>query len=227
MVGYTFQFGEVFRYWPLLVQGAINTVLFSVIAMMAGLTVGIVGAVCRNSSSRLLRAIAGAYVEIVRNTPLLVQLFLFYFGLPALGLRLSTAEAAILALVFNTGAYSTEIVRAGIENIHRSQIEAAISLGMSRTQTFIHVVLPQGLERVYPALVSQFILMMLASSIVSAIGAEELTAYGNRIQSENFRSMEVYFVCAAVYLILTYLMRFVFALVARFLFPRRRAVGRT
>ncbi|MDB5362812.1 MAG: amino acid transporter, permease protein [Rhodospirillales bacterium] len=225
-MGYTFQFGEVFRYWPLLVEGAINTLLFSAIAMAAGLAVGIGGAVCRNSSNRALRAVAGGYVEIVRNTPLLVQLFLFYFGLPATGLRLSATEAAILALIFNTGAYSTEIVRAGIENVHRSQVEAATSLGLSRTQAFLHVVLLQALERVYPALVSQFILMMLASSIVSAVGAEELTAYGNRIQSENFRSMEVYFVCGAVYLGLTYVMRFVLAFLARFLFPRRRALAR-
>lgn len=224
-MGYTFQFGEVFRYWPLLVQGAINTLLFSAIAMAAGLFVGVVGASFRNSSSRILRAIAGTYVEIVRNTPLLVQLFLFFFGLPALGIRLTTAEAAILALVFNTGAYATEIVRAGIENIHRSQIEAATSLGLTRVQTFTHVVLLQALERVYPALVSQFILMMLASSVVSAVGAEELTAYGNRIQSENFRSMEVYFVIGVVYLGLTYFMRMLFALIARYLFPRRRVLA--
>ncbi|PSC03833.1 ABC transporter permease [Alsobacter soli] len=224
-MSYTFQFGEVLRYWPLLVQGAINTLVFSVIAMVAGLAIGVVGASCRISSSRVLRAIAGAYVEVVRNTPLLVQLFLFYFGLPALGLRLSTSQAAILALTFNTGAYSTEIVRAGIESIHRSQIEASTSLGISRLQTFLHVVLPQGLERVYPALASQFVLMMLASSVVSAIGAEELTAYGNRIQSENFRAMEVFFVCAAVYLGLTYLMRVLLAAVAYVAFPRRRALG--
>jgi len=223
---YTFQFGEVLRYWPLLLQGTANTVVFSLVGMSAGLCVGILGAVWRNSRYLPLRALADIYVETVRNTPLLVQLFLFFFALPSLGIRLSAEQAAMLALVFNNGAYATEIVRAGIENVHKSQREAAASLGLSRLQIFRHVVLLQALERVYPPLTSQFILLMLASSIVSAVGAEELTAFGNRIQSENFRALEVYFVCGALYLLLTFLFRTGFAALATALFPRRRVLAR-
>ena len=223
---YTFHFEEVLRHWPLLVQGARNTLLFSLVGMSAGLAVGILGALCRNSRHRALRVAAATYVEVVRNTPLLVQLFLFFFALPALGVRLSAVQAALLGLVFNNGAYATEIVRAGIENVHRSQREAAASLGLTRFQIFTHVVLLQALEKVYPALTSQFILLMLASSIVSAVGADELTAFGNRIQSENFRSLEVYFVIAAIYLGLTLLLRGGFGALALVLFPRRRALAK-
>jgi polar amino acid transport system permease protein len=222
---YTFQFGEVLRYWPLLLEGALNTLRLSLVGMSIGLVVGIAGAVARNSSIAALRAIAGAYVELVRNTPLLVQLFFFFFALPSLGLRLTTAEAAMLALVFNNGAYATEIVRAGIESIHRSQIEAAAALGLSPPQIFRYIVIGQALERVYPALTGQFIVLMLATSITSAIGAEELTAFGSRIQSENFRSLEVYIVCAAIYLCLTFLLRGGFTVLAMLAFPRRRRLG--
>lgn len=221
---YTFQFGEVLRHWPLLAEGAWNTLRYSLVGMSVGVLVGVAGAAARNASSLVLRMIVGSYVELVRNTPLLVQLFIFFFGLPALGLRLDAGTAAMLALVINTGAYATEIVRAGIESVHASQREAAVSLGLSGWQTFRHIIIGQALERVYPALTSQFILLMLASSVVSAIGAEELTAFGSRIQSENFRSLEVYFVCGAVYLGLTMLLRAGFTVLARILFPRRRAL---
>jgi polar amino acid transport system permease protein len=225
-MGYTFQFGEVLRYWPLLAEGALNTLQLSLVGMSIGLVVGIGGAVARNSRFTALRAVAGGYVELVRNTPLLVQLFLFFFALPSLGLRLNPTQAAMLALIFNNGAYATEIVRAGIESIHKSQIEAAAALGLSRLQTFRYIVIGQALERVYPALTGQFIILMLATSITSAIGAEELTAFGSRIQSENFRSLEVYFVCAAVYLGLTFLLRGGFTALALAAFPRRRRLGR-
>lgn len=222
---YTFQFGEVLRHWPLLLEGTRNTLLFSFGAMGLGLVVGVAGAVARTSGNIIARSIAGAYVEAIRNTPLLVQLFLFFFGLPALGLRLSPGEAAMSALVFNNGAYATEIVRAGIESLHRSQIEAAASLGLSKVQVFRHVILMQALERVYPALSSQFILLMLATSIISAIGAEELTSYGNLIQSQNFRALEVYLTIAVIYLCLTFFMRFFFNAVAFVAFPRMRRIG--
>jgi polar amino acid transport system permease protein len=222
---YTFQFGEVLQHWPLLLEGAVNTLRLSLVGMSIGLVVGIAGAVARNASIAALRAVAGAYVELVRNTPLLVQLFFFFFALPSLGLRLTTAEAAMLALVFNNGAYATEIVRAGIESVHRSQIEAAASLGLSPPQIFRYIVIGQALERVYPALTGQFIVLMLATSITSAIGAEELTAFGSRIQSENFRSLEVYIVCAAIYLCLTFILRGGFSVLAMLAFPRQRRLG--
>ncbi len=221
---YTFHFSEVFRYWPLLLQGTVNTILFSIIGMLAGLAIGILGAVWRNSCHFYLRAIATAYVELVRNTPLLVQLFIFFFALPSIGIQLSPISAAVLALVFNNGAYMTEIVRAGIENVHRSQREAAVSLGLTQWQTFRHVVLFQALDRIYPAMISQFVMLMLSTSLISAIGADDLTSFGSRIQSQNYRAFEVYIVCGIIYLCLTFLLQATSAIVARIIFPRRRAV---
>jgi polar amino acid transport system permease protein len=224
-MSYTFQFGTIVADLPELFAGAGRTVLFALAGMIVGLSVGIVGAVWRTSRFALLRLLAGSYVEFVRNTPLLIQLFIIFFGLPALGLRLSPDQAAIAALLFNFGAYATEIVRAGIEAVPPAQVEAAQSLGLSRGEVFRHVVIMPALERVYPALVSQFTLLMLGSSIVTAIGANELTSAANSIQSRTFRSFEVYAAATLFYLGLTFLFRAGFWTLARYLFPRRRHVG--
>lgn len=225
-LNYTFHFADVFQHWPLLLQGVINTVGYSLAGMLAGLVIGIIGAVWRNSRIFVLKAIASIYVELVRNTPMLVQLFLFFFALPSIGIKLTTLEAAILALVFNNGAYMTEIVRAGIESIHRSQREAAVSLGLTRGQAFRHVILFQALENIYPAMISQFIMLMLSTSLISSIGVDDLTAMGQRIQSENFRAFEVFIVVGVIYLCLTFLLQATSTLVARIIFPRRRAVAK-
>jgi polar amino acid transport system permease protein len=220
---YTFHFSDVLRYWPLLFQGTLNTIVYSLVGMLAGLAVGVAGAVGRNSPHLTLRAVATSYVEIVRNTPLLVQLFIFFFALPSLGLRLSPVQAALLALVFNNGAYMTEIVRAGIDNVHPSQREAAVSLGLTGWQTFRYVVLFQALERIYPAMISQFVMLMLSTSLVSAIGADDLTGFGSRIQSLTFRSFEIYMVIGVIYLGLTLVLQAAAGTIARFMFRRGRA----
>ncbi len=155
---------------------------------------------------------------MIRNTPLLIQIFIVYFGLSSLGLKLSAEVSAVVALTVNMGAYTTEIMRAGIQSIQRTQLEAADCLGLTRLQTILHVVLLPAMERVYPALSSQFVLLMLASSITSQISAEELTATANLVQSDTYRSFEVYVIVAVVYLALSALYRF--ALVA----DRPRAV---
>jgi polar amino acid transport system permease protein len=224
-VNYTFQFGALAGDWPDLLAGAGRTVLYALSGMVVGLAIGVVGAVFRNSRIAALRIGAGAYVEFVRNTPLLIQLLLIFFGLPALGLRLSADQAAIVALLFKFGAYATEIVRAGIDAIPRALIEAAHSLGLNWGEIFRHVVIMPALERVYPALVSQFTLLMLGSSIVTAIGANELTSAANSIQSRNFRSFEVYTIATLLYLALTFLFRGGFWALAQVLFPRRRQIG--
>ena len=148
--------------------------------------------------------------RLIRNTPLLVQIFIVYFGLSSLGLKLSAEVSAVIALVVNMGAYTTEIMRAGIQSIQRTQLEAADCLGLTRLQTILHVVLLPAMERVYPALSSQFVLLMLASSITSQISAEELTATANLVQSDTYRSFEVYIIVAVVYLALSVLYRFGF-----------------
>jgi len=213
--------------WLLLAGGAWRTCLYSIAGLAFGLTLGFVCALGRQSRHVLPRLLASAYVETIRNTPLLVQIFLVFFGLPSLGVKLSAGEAAILALSLNFAAYSGEIVRGGIEAIPRGQIEAAESLGLSRWEVFAHVVILPALEKTWPSLVSQFVLMMLGSSIVSAIGADELTSAANTIQSRTFRPFEVYGWTTLIYLGLTVAFTAGLWAVARGLFRRRRVVGIT
>ncbi len=225
MSGYVFQFGAVWANLPLLLWGALHTVLFSAGALVAGVAAGIALALMRGARSAAPRLVAATYVEFIRNTPLLVQLFIVFFGLPSAGIRLTPDQAAILALVLNFSAYSSEIVRAGIEAVPHGQVEAAQSLGMTRWEVVRHAVLLPAIERVYPALVSQGTLLMLGSAIVSAIGADELTSAANYIQSQTFRSFEVYLVTTCIYIGLTVLFRAGLARVAWLAFPRRRALG--
>jgi polar amino acid transport system permease protein len=224
-VNYTFQFEFTPADWTMLFEGGLRTVLYTLVGMSIGLSIGIVGAVWRGSRIWPLRFVASLYVEFVRNTPLLIQIFLIYFGLPQLGLRISSDQAAMVALTFNFGAYATEIVRAGIEAVPKGQIEAGQAMGLTWFEVFRHIVILPGVERVYPALVSQFTLLMLGSSIVSAIGANELTSAANAIQSRNFRSFEVYTIATLAYLGLTLLFRTGFHGLGYALFPRRRAIG--
>ena len=219
-MGYTFQFGDVFHYWPLLVEGVAATLAFSLLTMVFSLAIGTAAAMARRSRSLWLRLIGRLYVELIRNTPLLVQLFILFFGLPSIGIRLPANVAALIGLVIYNGAYATEIVRAGIAAVHRSQIEAGLSIGMSRMQVAYHIIARPALEKVYPALSSQFVLLMLGTSIISAIGAEELTSFGEQIQSANFRSLEVYIVCTFVYLAMSLLLRGGLRLVGMRLFGR-------
>jgi polar amino acid transport system permease protein len=219
-MSYQFHFEDVFAYGGLLLHGTWLTVQLTAISTVLGLAVGIAGALGRNSELAPLRWIAGIYVELIRNTPFIVQLFFLYFGLAQIGVKMSAGQAALLAMVVNLGAYATEIVRAGIEAISKGQWEAGLSLAMTRWQVFRHVVLLPALQKIYPALTSQFIIVMLGSSVVSQISAEELTFAGNFIQSRNFRSFEVYFVVTGIYLLLSLGFRQVFRLVGNRMFRR-------
>src|SRR5450830_296940 len=222
---YTFDFMSVFVNWPRLLDGAWLTIQLSALSTISGFVLGTLCAIAFKSKSRLLQTLVKMYVEIIRNTPLLVQVFLVYFGLASLGLRLSAETAAVIALTVNVGAYTAEIMRAGINSIHAGQIEAAECLGMSKFHVYWHVVLLPAVERVYPSLTSQFILLMLASSITSQISAEELTATANLVQSETFRSFEVYVVIAVAYLALSFLFRAAFWLIGKSAFVRKRKLG--
>ncbi|MEC5406012.1 amino acid ABC transporter permease [Paraburkholderia sp. MPAMCS5] len=218
-------FSTVLEHWPELMQGAFLSLILAIAATILGFVIGTLCAIGRRSSIGWLAATCGGYVEAIRNTPLLVQIFLVYFGLSSMGLRLSAVTVAILALVINVGAYAAEIMRAGFDSIQRGQIEAAECLGLSRLQVYCHVILLPGLERVYPALTSQFVLMMLASSVCSQISTEELTAVANFVQSETYRPLETYLVVAAAYVVLSLLMRIGFWTLGTWLFPRRRRLG--
>jgi polar amino acid transport system permease protein len=192
--------------------------------MLIGTLVSLLGAAAKTSGVRPLRWIVDAYVEVIRNTPFLVQIFFFFFGLPAVGLRLDPNQAALLALVVNFGAYGTEIIRAGIESVGKGQLEAGAALGLSRLQVFRYVILKPALRTVYPALTSQFIYLMLTSSVVSVISADDLAAAGNTLQSQTFASFEVYLVVTAMYLVLSLGFAAIFAAVERvaFTYPLSR-----
>ena len=201
------------------------TVLLSLIAFAGGAVLGLAIALMRVSKLGVLRGLASGYIQLIQGTPLLIQIFIVYFGLSSLGLKLSADVSAVIALTVNMGAYSTEIMRAGIQSIQRTQLEAADCLGLTRLQTILHVVLLPAMERVYPALSSQFVLLMLASSITSQISVEELTATASLVQSDTYRSFEVYLVVAVVYLALSALYRFAFWLIGLGLFARKRRLG--
>jgi polar amino acid transport system permease protein len=224
-MSYSFDFLSVLASWDRLLAGAWLTVQLSALATALGFVLGTLGAIGRISRSGWLRGLVGAYVETIRNTPLLVQVFIVYFGLASLDFKLSAEAAALITLVINIGAYTTEIMRAGIQSIHRGQIEAAECLAMSRPQIFLHVILLPAVERVYPALSSQFVLLMLASSITSQISVEELTATANLVQSETFRSFEVFGVIAVMYFALSVLFRVVLRVIGLLAFTRRRKLG--
>ncbi|MDI5994045.1 amino acid ABC transporter permease [Pseudomonas sp. MDMC216] len=201
-MAYQFDFAAVLQHSDLLLQGAAFTLGLTAIGTLLGVGLGIVGAILRAWRIRPFDRIFGIYAELIRNTPFIVQLFFIFFGLPSLGVRLSEWEAAVLAMVINLGAYSTEIIRAGIQAIPHGQLEAASALAMSRFETFRHVVLRPALGKVWPALSSQIIIVMLGSAVCSQISTEELSFAANFIQSRNFRAFETYLLTTALYLLM-------------------------
>jgi polar amino acid transport system permease protein len=214
-MAYQFDFAAVLQHSDLLLQGAAFTLALTAIGTLLGVGLGIVGAILRAWRIRPFDRIFGVYVELIRNTPFIVQLFFIFFGLPSLGVRLSEWEAAMLAMVINLGAYSTEIIRAGIQAIPHGQLEAASALAMSRFETFRHVVLRPALGKVWPALSSQIIIVMLGSAVCSQISTEELSFAANFIQSRNFRAFETYLLTTALYLVMAILIRQLLAWVGR------------
>lgn len=220
-MNYNFRFDQLWRYQSQILEGIWLTFQLSVLTMLVGLMIGIIGAAALTSPYRGLRLPVRAYVEAIRNTPLLVQIFIVFFGLPSIGIKLPANQAAVLALAINLGAYSIEIIRAGIESVRRAQIEAGRALGLTAWQTFRHVVLFQALKAIYPALTSQFVLLMLATSVVSAIGASELFHQAAFIESRTYRAFEAYTVITASYLILTIGFRAFFAALYWLIFQRR------
>lgn len=219
-MAYQLQFAEVWPHWEALARGALYTLELTAVSTLAGVAVGTLGAAARSSRNAFARTVAGAYVELIRNTPFIVQLFFVFFGLPSLGVKLSEGQAALLAMVINLGAYSTEIIRAGIDATPKGQVEAALALAMTRAQIFVHVVLKPAFERIWPALVSQIVIVMLGSAVVSQISAPDLTFAGSFIHSRNFRAFEVYVVITVMYLVLALVVRQVLLGAGRWAFRR-------
>ncbi|VED46828.1 amino acid ABC transporter, permease protein [Raoultella terrigena] len=218
-------FTAILAQWQLLWSGALLTAKLALVTTLTGFLIGTLCAAARRSESVWLARLTGVYVESIRNTPFLVQIFLVYFGLSSLGFSFSAFTVSVIALTINVGAYTAEIMRAGFESIHKGQWEAAETLGLNRWQQYWHVALRPAIERVYPSLTSQFILLMLASSVTSQISTEELTATANFIQSETYRPFETFFTVACIYIALSLLMRVIFWLFGQVIFPRRRRLG--
>lgn len=212
------QFGPVLIHLDRLMDGVVSTLVLAALSILFGSIIGTLGAVGRSFGPRWLSLIIAGYVELIRNTPLLIQLYFVFFSLPMFGLKFSSNTAAIIALSIHLGAYATEILRAGIAAVPRGQIEAAKSLGLSSYRIIRHVVLVPAVRAVYPALSAQYILQLMGTSIVGAIAAEELTAIANNLVMETFRSFEVYIVIAVIYFVLIQGTSLLFAGIGRLLF---------
>lgn len=201
---YQFNFRPVFDNLDMLFYGAWLTVQLSFSAMVLGLIVSILGAVAKTSGGRVLRFIVDIYVEAIRNTPFLIQIFFIYFGLPAIGISMSPNTAALVALVINVGAYGTEIIRAGIESVPQGQVEAGRALSLNKVQIFRYVILKPALRNIYPSLTSQFIYLMLTSSVVSIISANDLAAAGADLSARTFANFEIYLALTIIYFLLAF-----------------------
>jgi polar amino acid transport system permease protein len=223
-MAYQFDFASTFDYTAVLVKGIETTAELIAVGGVVGVAVGIFGAWARTQGPGWLKPIVSGYVELIRNTPFLVQLFFIFFGLPGIGVQISEMQAAVLAMVINLGAYSTEIIRAGVAAIPRGQIEAGLSLAMTRMQIFRHIILRPALQKIWPALSSQIVIVMLGSAVCSQIAVEELSYAANFIQGRNFRAFEAYLVATAIYLAMAIILRQLLRLIGnRFVLARRAA----
>ncbi|RBP78234.1 amino acid ABC transporter permease [Marinomonas rhizomae] len=214
-------FSDLLQYSDVFLSGLKTTVELTVLTTILGVVLGTVCATVRQYGNRASQRVVSVYVELIRNTPFIVQLFFIFFGLPAIGMMLSPWEASMIALTINLGAYSTEIIRAGLASISKGQIEAAKVLGLNFRQTLTRVIFVPAFEKIYPALTSQCIIVMLGSAVISQISVQDLTYAANLVQSRNFRAFESYFVTALLYLGLSILLRFAFNALGKRLFAYR------
>jgi polar amino acid transport system permease protein len=188
-------------------KGALMTLFLTVMSAIFGTLISIVGAAARRARYSWLRKLVASYVELIRNTPFLVQLFFIYFGLPSLSLRLNPITAAIVAMTINLAAYGIEIVGAGIDAVAKGQREAGFALGLRAYQIFLKIILPQALRVIFPALASQIVITMLESAAVSQIAVRELTYEADLLQARTFRAFETYFIVTLIYLALSMALR--------------------
>jgi His/Glu/Gln/Arg/opine family amino acid ABC transporter permease subunit len=198
----SFSWLAIWQGLPYLLQGAGLTIVISAAAMLLALILGMVVALVSQAPWRPARRLVRAYVEAFRNTPLLIQIFIVYFGLPQVGLRLSPFLSGLSALTLYTAAYNTEIFRAGLEAVPTGQHEAARSTGLTPLQEAVHVIIPQAFRISFPALGNNLVSLVKNSSLVSIIGMVELMFVANDISFNNFRSFEIYGAAAVLYVIL-------------------------
>ncbi len=205
-MNYKFDFSPVIAGLPNLLLGCLGTLGLALAGMAMAIVIGIGGVVLRDSRIKIIRWLVIGFVELIRNTPFLVQIYFIFFALPFAGIRLNPTPTAIIALGVNGGAYAIEIIRGGVQSISKGQIEAGLALGLHKLQVFRLIVLKPALRAIYPSLASQFILLTLTTSIASAVAAYELTSVAQRIENESFRSFEVYGVVTLLYLAMSWLM---------------------
>ncbi|MFC3025067.1 amino acid ABC transporter permease [Vibrio zhugei] len=217
-MSYQLNFSGLTPYMPEFVSGLQTTIELTLISTVGGLALGTACAALNISRYTACSRLCSCYIEVIRNTPFIVQLFFIFFGLPALGVKLSAWEAGVIAMVINLGAYSAEILRSGIAATPKGQWEAGRTLGLTHGQIFCRIILPPAYCRVYPSLVSQCIIVMLGSAVVSQISVEDLTFAANFVQSRSFLSFESYIVTALIYLVLAVVMRQLFAWLKRRVF---------
>ena len=225
-MGFQFQFQPIFAEWHLILDGLLLTIWLSLGAIVLGSALAVLLTAARQLGGWAIGLAVEAYVELMRNTPFLIQLFMIFFGLSGLGIRLSAAEAALFAMTLNLAAYSAEIIRAGVDATHKSQREAGLSLALSKRQVLQHVVLIPAIAKVWPALSSQFVLMMLASSICSFVSAQELSGATSIVEQRTFRSFESYIVATVHYLALALMLKALLGVVGRVAFPRVSGLAR-
>jgi len=217
-LNYKVDFGPVIAGFPALLAGCAGTLGLALAGMALAIVIGVGGVILRDSRHAYLRWIVIAFVELIRNTPFLVQIYFIFFALPLAGIRLDPTPTAIIALGVNGGAYAIEIIRGGVQSINKGQIEAGLALGLHKLQIFRLIVLKPALRAIFPSLASQFILLTLTTSIASAISAYELTSVAQRIESDSFRSFEVYGAVTILYLIISTLVMTGFGVLSHRLF---------
>jgi len=194
----------ILQYLPIFESAFITTLKVSACSLLCALGIGVIGGLGRISKNRIIFGIASFYVNAIRSTPLLVQLFFIFFGLPCIGIKLSTFTTAVLALTLNSGAYITEIVRSGIQAIPKGQVEASLSLGMDYFTMMRYIILPQAFAIIVPPLVGQLVVLVKDSCLLSIIGVTEITRAGQIVASQSFAPAEGYLTSAFLYLIICY-----------------------
>jgi polar amino acid transport system permease protein len=217
-VSYTLQFGQVTGYLPYLAGGAWISLQIAFLAFCGGMVIGLFGAMTKTFGGRVLNHLVGGYVTFFMNTPQLVQIYFLYFALPEAGILLTSYEAVLIGMTLNAGAYLTEIQRAGFESVHRNEMEAAETLGMTLMQRVRYVVLPHIARVLFPPLSNQYILMTLGTSMAAIFGVEELTGRAFNVNAETFRSIEVFSLTAGLYIVVTLVATLILGLFGRYMF---------
>ncbi len=202
-----FNFRVIFEYLPLFLTGLKSTFLISIVSILLALVTGTLACACRISGIKAIKYPAIAYIEVIRSTPLLVQIYFLYFGLPTLGVKIPEIQTGILALMLNSGAYIAEIIRAGINSVDEGQLEAGVSSGLNYVQRMRFIILPQALGVTVPPLLGQSIVLVKDSALLSLISVMELTRCGQTMTSERFMPSEAFFTVAFFYMCIYFVLK--------------------